>query len=108
MYIEGVEIKISPEVIIEAVINGKTCYGGLKIHVCKGKPFDQTQSSYVAILLQKFIEKHVSKESGIVIPELCFCLDVFGDRLLPCPPENTVYIGEIKSFCKELKQMWDN
>ncbi len=107
LYVEGVEIKISPEVIIEAEINGRVCYGGLKIHVCKGKPFDQTQSAYVAILLKKFIETHIASESDIVIPELCFCLDVFDDRLLPCPVEHNILMREIKSFCLELKKMWD-
>ena len=107
LYIEGVEIKISPEIIIEAEINGQVCYGGLKIHVCKGKPFDQNQSSYVAVLLQKFIEKNVAKESGIVVPELCFCLDVFSNRLLSCPPTDTLLMNEIKNFCFELKKIWD-
>lgn len=107
VYVEGVEIRISPEIIICAEINDRLYYGGLKIHVCKGKPFDQGQCSYVALLLKKYIERHVAKDQGLVRPELCFCLDVFSDRLLPCPSTDSVFMSEIKGFCLELKKLWD-
>jgi hypothetical protein len=108
VYVEEVSINVSPEIIIKAELNGKICYGGLKIHVSKGKLFDQTQSSYVSLLLKKFIEKHVAGEEEVVIPELCFCLDVFSDRLTPAPVDQLPYSEDIKAFCKELKKIWPN
>ena len=108
IFVDEVAINISPEIIIKAEINGQICYGGLKIHVCKGKPFDQVQSSYVAVLLKKFIEQNVAKDNGIVIPELCFCLDVFSDRLISSPIDSKLYNREIKEFCKEIKKIWPN
>lgn len=107
IFIDDVAINISPEIIIQAEINGKICYGGLKIHISKGKPFDQTQSFYVAILLKRFIEKEVIKDEEIVIPELCFCLDVFADRLVSAPNDGLLY-NEIKGCCAELKRIWSN
>jgi len=108
IYVEDVLINISPEIIIRAELNGKVCYGGLKIHVAKGKLFDQVQSSYVSLLLKKYIEKHVAGEDEMVIPELCFCLDVFSDRLTPAPFEQSMYNEDIKAFCNELKRIWPN
>lgn len=107
IYVEGVEIKISPEIIISAEINGEIFYGGLKVHVCKGKPFDQNQATFVAFLLKRFIDTHVIKGEGVVIPELCFCLDVFSDRLSPAPNDDTSVRDNIKSLCIELKSIWD-
>lgn len=108
VYVEGVEIKISPEIIIAAKINGQLCYGGLKIHVSKGKPFDHNQASYVATLLKEFIKRHIVNDDGVVVPELCFCLDVFSDRLLSAPAESKLLLDEIKKYCIELKDIWNN
>jgi hypothetical protein len=108
VYVDGVSIHISPEIIIKAELNGKTCYGGVKLHVSKSKPFDPTQSSYVSLLLKKFIERHVANEPEIVIPELCFCLDVFSDRLTPAPVDEQLYNEGIKAFCAELRTIWPN
>jgi len=51
--INNVQIKIAPDVILKGDHEGKTVYGALKIHVCKGKPFELEQGKYVGYLLQR-------------------------------------------------------
>lgn len=105
---EGVDIIISPDIIIKAKFKGKIVYGACKIHICKSKPFDHNQGQYVATLLHQYLITSVAQEDEIVLPELCFCLDVFSDRIVSASDKSTKIIGEIKTFCLEVKKIWDS
>lgn len=104
--IEGVDIIIAPDAVIKANFKGKTVYGAVKIHISKGKPFDQSQAQCVATLLHKYLSTVVANKNEIVLPELCFCLDVFSDRVVGAAEKQGRVINEIKDYCLEVKRIW--
>lgn len=102
-----VTVNVNPDIIIRAQVGGKTVYGGLKIHLSKGKPFDLGQCYNVASVLQKFISEKIAQDGEIVSPELCFCLDVFGDRLVGSPSDYFSRFQEVDQVCEEFVEVWD-
>lgn len=103
--VNGVQINISPEIVIKATIDGKVMYGGVKIHICKTKPFDLQQCNYVAILLHDFLLK-ITGEDEHVLPQFCICIDVFGDRIVSAKEKHIKESREIRNICNEILEMW--
>lgn len=106
--ISGVDLKIAPDVVIQANYRGRVIYGAVKIHISKSKPFDQNQAQYVATLLQKYLSTVIATQDEMVLPELCFCLDVFSDRVVSASESSGRIINEIKVYCLEVKKIWDS
>jgi hypothetical protein len=104
--INDVDVKVAPEIIIKAKYKEQTIYGAIKIHISKGKPFNHGQASYVATLVYQHITKKVAGKNDKVLPELCFCLDVFAERLVPAPENQIKEITAIKRICDEVKVFW--
>src|SRR5690606_2711948 len=55
--INGVEIIVSPDLIIEIDIDGIKYLGGFKIHISKGNVFDIRQQTYVATAMRKYLDE---------------------------------------------------
>ncbi len=106
--IYGVEIKIAPDIIIKGRIGDVNVYGAIKLHLCKSKPFDVNQSKYVSTLLYKYLMNEVVKEGEKVIPELCFCLDIFSERIVGAPVDTRKEIADIKLLCLEINKITGN
>ncbi len=104
--IRGVDISTSPEIIIKAQINGKTIYGGIKIHICKTKPFDNHQCQLVSAVLYEYIRKKICKKGEEAIPNLCLCIDIFGGRIVGTEKNNTPQLREINEICDEIQSIW--
>ena len=98
----GVDIKVAPDIIIKGMVNGKVVYGGIKIHICKSKPFDFHQAKYVSNTIYTFLQKKVADKNEKVLAELCFCCDVFSDRIVQASEDNRKEIFEIKNLCLEI------
>jgi hypothetical protein len=105
--IGSVSINVNPDIIIKAKIGNKITYGGLKIHICKTKPFNLPQCYHIASMVHRFLVKEVADEGEIVSPELCFCFDVFGNRIVASPVEYSIQTTEIEAFCLEFKNICD-
>jgi hypothetical protein len=104
--LNGVEIKIAPDVIIKGMYKGKIVYGAIKFHVCKSKPFEFKQCEYVGALLKHYLRKKVAKPNEAVLSELCLCLDIFSERYVPSPINSSKRLTELKQLCLELKSLW--
>lgn len=104
--INDVNITIAPDVIIKGTYKGFTVYGAIKFHVSKSKPFDLNQASIVSTLLYKFLENKFSGPHERALPELCLCLDVFSERIVPAPKNLTKQLAVIKNICENIKQVW--
>lgn len=102
----NVNINISPEIIIKSVVNGKVMYGGVKIHICKTKPFDLQQCHYVAILLHDFLLEIAAKDE-MVLPQFCLCIDIFGSRIVSAKEKHLKESQEIRSICNEIIELWE-
>jgi len=103
----GVEIKVAPDIVISAKINGKTVYGAIKIHISKNDFFDSKQLEIVSTVLHQFLLSKVVHRGDIVLPELCLCLDVFAGRIVGA--DNThfnVVMEQIENICFEINKLW--
>lgn len=105
--LRNVDIIVAPEIIIKGVLNGRTVIGGVKIHISKSKPFDLIKSSYVATIVYNYLKDRVAKKDDIVLPELCLCLDVFNEKLVPAPNDSAEILRQIKGLCDEIKSLWN-
>lgn len=106
MFVDDVKLIIAPEIIIRAETNGKYTYGGIKLHVCKGKPFNFTQASYVATALHEFLTEKVAGINESVNPNLCFCFDIFAQRLTPASHGIQNNFNNVKTVCSEIRDLW--
>jgi len=105
--LEGVEVSVSPEIVIKGKLNGKTVYGGVKIHISSGNPFDFRQSQIVSYFIQRYLENQVADNKEQVLPELCICLDIFGERIVPSPGFNKELYEIIVNDCIDIRTKWD-
>lgn len=106
-YIRGVEVIISPDLIIEIEINGEKYLGAIKTHIAKGNAFDVKQQSYVASMLHKYLKTEVAKNGELVLPELCISIDVFGNGIVTSPVDISNKIKDIEVMCDEIRNLWD-
>ena len=104
--INEVDVIVAPEIIIKAEYRGEIIFGGVKIHISKGKPFNHAQASCVATLVYQHLMKRVASSKEKVLPELCLCLDVFAERVVAAPPNPLKEIKVIKKMCDEVKVFW--
>jgi hypothetical protein len=104
--IADVEIIVAPDLVVKGILNGKTVIGGIKFHISKNKPFDYNQSVYVASIIHQYLKTHIAKEGEFVLPELCFSLDVFGDRIVPAPANTKKILSEVEETCISVKKAW--
>lgn len=105
--IRGVEVIVSPDLIIEIEIDDKKYLGALKTHISKGNKFDRKQQTYVASTLHKYLESEVAKNGEVVLPELCISIDIFGEGIVTSPINITEKIKDIEVMCEEIRKMWD-
>jgi len=105
--ISDVDVIVAPEIVVKGVINGQTVLGGIKLHISKHKPFDYKKSVYVATTIHEFLKEKVALSNEIVIPELCFSLDIFGDRIVSAPDNSEDTLNELEQICSEFKLLWN-
>lgn len=107
-YVSDVEILVSPDLIIKVLIDENWFLGGLKLHVSKSELFDVEQSKYVATCIYQYLDLVFEDEEIIVLPELCFSLDVFADSIISAPKKIEKTLEEIETMCLEIKKIWPN
>lgn len=104
--ISGVDIKVAPDIVVRAVVNGETVLGAVKIHICKGDKFDNQQCQIVSAILFEYLQSKVATNGEVVLPELCFSLDIFSGRMVSAKNiPNSVY-KDIQLLCDEVKEIW--
>lgn len=107
-YVADVEILVSPDLIIKVFIDDKWFIGGVKLHVSKSELFDKEQSKYVATCIYQYLDLVFEDDENIVLPELCFSVDVFADSIISAPKKIVKTLQEIETMCLEIKQIWPN
>ncbi len=104
--LEDVDIIVAPDVVIRGKLRGITVIGGIKIHISKNKKFDFAQAQVVSSIICEYLKKSVAEGDDIVLPELCFCLEVFDERMVPAPDKYDEIITRVKNICDEVKILW--
>ena len=101
-----VHIIVAPEIVIRGQFMGVTVIGGIKIHLSKTKPFDLAKAQCVSSIICKYLKDVVAKDNETVLPELCFCLEVFDERMVPAPEKYEQILSTVKETCEEVKLVW--
>lgn len=104
---EDVNFIISPDLVVNGNYKGKTIYGGVKIHISKGKPFDLQQSKLVSHLIYEYLKNEVAEHPSQVLPEFCLSIDIFGNRIVSADETDNTIKEEIKALCSELKELFE-
>lgn len=104
--INDVDVIVAPDIVVRAKFDDKVVYGAVKIHISKNSPFDLQQSRIVASTIYRYLNEKVVGDDELVMPELCFSLDVFGGRIVPAT-DAAVIFNEIESLCDNIKEVWD-
>jgi hypothetical protein len=107
-FVSSVEILVSPDLIIKVLIDGNWFLGGLKLHVSKSELFDREQSKYVSTCIYQYLDLVFEDDEIIVLPELCFSVDVFADSIISAPKKIEKTLEEIETMCLEIKKIWPN
>lgn len=106
LIIDNVEIIVSPDVVFKIELDGETYIGAIKLHLSKNNVFDRGQSLTVATLLHQYCLVLSAKYKLKVLPELCYSVDVFGERIVSAPVNSNPYLLRIRNICKEVKKYW--
>ncbi|WP_412987757.1 hypothetical protein [Pontimicrobium sp. IMCC45349] len=106
IYMNGVEVIISPDVIYRVEINGRKFLGGVKLHVAKGNIFDNKQLRYISTLIYKYLNEVIAQKDEEVLKDLCLSLDVFGQRVISAPNNIQKSLHDINRYCDEIKTLW--
>lgn len=105
--IHGVELRVTPELIIRAKIDGKKVIGGIKFHLAK-KTFKPSQSKLVAAILKRYLETEFKSVGDIVYPDLCFSLELHGAGLICAPSNSDQLIASAIPELELVKELWGN
>jgi hypothetical protein len=106
LIVSDVKIIVSPDVIIKTIIDGQAYYGAIKIHVAKKNIFDREEAKYVTTCLFQYMNDNFGKE-GVILPELCLCVDIYGGTIKYAPSETEKTIKSIEEMCNEIKSIWN-
>lgn len=103
----GVDVVVSPDIIIKGRLGDKIVVGAIKIHISKTKPFGLQEAQIVSSMIYKYLDKEIALEGEIVLPELCFCLDIFGGRIISAKDSPPQVFKDIERICYDIKTIWD-
>ena len=106
-FIKGVEITVSPDIVFTMDYKGKRYIGGVKIHLSKGNIFDTQELKIVATVLHKHISEIADEYDAIPLPEICYSMDVFGERIVSSSKKSERILLQIESICDEIKRFWN-
>lgn len=104
----GVNIKVSPTAIFRLEYEGVKYIGAIKVHISKGKPFNNKQSALVAQLLNQFLSNFVAEEDEVVHERLCLCIDPFAGTVINASNKIKYDMKQLKVACQEICTIWDN
>lgn len=106
LLVKGVEVIVSPDVIIKTTINGQSYLGAVKIHVAKTNTFESKQLKHIASATYMYLDHVIANDDTLVHPDLCLAYDIFGNRIVSAPQNISVGIREVEMLCQEVKEVW--
>lgn len=104
--INGVEVSVYPDIIIEGDLKGKKIYGGIKLHLSKSYTLFEEGRKTVATVLKDFIQKNIAIDNE-VIHSKCFSIDVFGQTCSSAPSSFKQRMKQVEYACSEIAMWWD-
>lgn len=101
--IEGVDVIVSPDLILQWEDNGKTQVGAIKFNI-KKQSLTLQKGGLTATVIYDYL-KQISSSNVIVNKDYCFCIDVMSERIFsPNRIEDNIIVA--KEACLEIKRLW--
>ena len=106
--IAGVDISVNPDLLIIREGVDETSVGAGKLHLSKTNQLSEESQKIVGVLLYRFAEDFIvpNIENGLVNPKLCLSIDLFGQRIVCCPPSIKMRLRNIEDACQEIALWW--
>lgn len=102
----GVTVKVRPEIILRSVDrHGQMRSGVLKLYFAKHKPLNEKAGEYIATVLQRFAEQHLTQR-GPVDHRLVRVFDVFAGKVFVAPKAQQRRMGDLHLACEEISALW--
>ncbi len=105
--VNGVSVIVSPDIIVKIISDGEVFMGGVKMHISKSNIFSSEQQNIVATSIYKYLNDEIAINGEVVMPELCFSLDVFGKGYSATSPNIDYSLQNIESICDEIVSIWN-
>lgn len=101
--LEGVDVIVSPDLILKWDANGKTNVGAIKFNIKKQSLTLQKGGLTASVIYDYMLQ--IASPDWNVSKEYCFCLDVMSERLFsPSMVEENITVA--KEACLEIKKLW--
>lgn len=101
--LEGINVIVSPDLIIQWKTDGVTYVGAIKFYI-KKQNLTYQKGGLTATLIYDYLKK-VSLPEWQIDMNYCFCLDVMNERLFS-PTMIEENIIAVKDACLEIKRLW--
>lgn len=102
--INGVEIIVAPDLLLEWEIDGQKYSGAIKFYI-KKKNLTYQQGRINASLIADFM-KRTSPEGVNISPEHCICVDVMNQRVFPASSDISEDMAVVSDACNEIHTLW--
>lgn len=108
MMINGVEISVYPDLMVEYTYRDKDYIGAFKLHLSKSSNFGKEGGNYIAVLLNHYTSEFIIPENKVVKPSCSISYDVPKGDFIKCPASTAVRWNDIKAGCKTISDIWDS
>lgn len=94
--------------VFHANHEGRSCFGGVSLHVTDTTPYHTEQREMMAYLMQLLLESNFKGENDEVVPEFCFTVDVPGKDSVQSPLNSSRINLKMKKAADEFVKLWDS
>ncbi len=105
--INGVTVRVAPDVVFKWSENGRKRIGGIKFHIGKTIPLDSQIGRLRSSLLSHYLQNTLAEKDEEVDNKFCFCIDVIYEQIFTAPYNITNDIVILNNACSEIKTLWN-
>lgn len=103
--INGVSVSVRPDLnITMGGGNAPLRRGGIKLNLSQGAVHSKESAEYVGAVLRTYIDE--GGGAGDCDHQLCFALDVFGQKVLTSPKAIVNRMKDVEAGCGEIARQW--
>lgn len=103
--INGVAVKVAPDLLLEWELNGQRFMGAIKFYI-KQKALTYEQGHINTSLLADFLRNTVTTKGVLISKQHCLCIDVMGQRIFSAPANIKDDMSLISDACDEIRRAW--
>lgn len=102
--INGVEVIIAPDLLLEWEVDGQKYAGAIKFYI-KKKSLTLQQGRMNASIIADFLRR-TSPKGVVISAQHCICVDVMNQRVFPAPGDISEDMTLVSDACHEIYTLW--